>query len=141
MNSKHFFKSFYCSLLLVFFISLLCFPPASALSFSSGSDVVPLSPNYQVKHFYININPGEYYALTDLIDFQPGSRVEFSGTYSPATATIACGIISSEKIFYPVQMANGEISCRIEITMADSYSLLIYNASSEVVNVQGFYII
>ena len=77
-------------------------------------------------------------AVTRSISLRNGSVVTFDCSYSPSSASMDFGVITSSGRFYSINGREGSINQAIEISQAGSYQVAIRNNSSQTVSVTGF---
>lgn len=78
------------------------------------------------------------YTLGQPVSLQANHIVTFNCSYSPLTASLDFGVISSSGRFYYINVKEGSINKPIRISQSGSYSVAIRNNSSQTVRVVGF---
>lgn len=78
------------------------------------------------------------YTITQPVSLQARSTVTFNCSYSPSSASMDFGVITSDGKFYPINVKGGSINQTLGISQAGSYQVAIRNNSSQTVSVVGF---
>ena len=76
--------------------------------------------------------------ITPTVSLQTNDMVEFNCSYSPLTASLDFGVITSSGRFYYINVKEGSINQGIRISQSGSYQVAIRNNSSQTVRVVGF---
>lgn len=76
--------------------------------------------------------------ITSFVDFNANDVVTFNCSYSPSSASMDFGVITSGGKFYSINVKGGSIHQAIGINQAGSYAVAIRNNSSQTVRVVGF---
>ena len=76
--------------------------------------------------------------VTYFINFDAKAVVTCNCAYSPSSASMDFGFISSNGKFYYIHVKGGSINQTIGINQAGSYAMAIRNRSSQTVRVVGF---
>lgn len=88
--------------------------------------------------FSIDI-PGNTFARTSrTFSLEAGETVTINASYSPRSASVDFGIIAPNGLFYSVNAANGTIDYTFEVDQRGSYTLAVWNNSSQTVSVSGY---
>lgn len=78
------------------------------------------------------------YTLSPPLSLQADDTLTFNCSYSPSSANLDFGVITSENIFYYISVKGGRIDQQIRISQSGSYSVAVRNNSSQTVSVVGF---
>lgn len=76
--------------------------------------------------------------ITPTISLQTNDMVEFNCSYSPLSASMDFGVITSSGRFYYINVKEGSINQGIRISQSGSYTVAVRNNSSQTVSVVGF---
>ena len=76
--------------------------------------------------------------VPSFMDFDANDLVTFNCSYSPSSASVDFGVISSAGKFYSINGKEGSINQAIRINQAGKYAVAIRNNSSQTVSVVGF---
>ena len=76
--------------------------------------------------------------VTTFIDLSVNDLVTFDCSYSPLSASMDFGVITSTGRFYHINVKEGSINQAIRISQDGSYAVAIRNNSSQTVRVVGF---
>lgn len=85
-----------------------------------------------------SVSSHSIYAIAQSIYLPARSTVTFNCSYSPSSASMDFGVITSSGRFYYINVKEGSINQAIEISESGSYSVAIRNNSSQTVSVVGF---
>ena len=84
-----------------------------------------------------DISPFSTKAISQ-ISLKSGDALTFNCSYSPLSASMDFGVITSTGRFYHINVKEGSISQAIRISQDGSYAVAIRNNSSQTVRVVGF---
>ena len=84
-----------------------------------------------------DISPFSTKAISQ-ISLKSGDALTFNCSYSPSSASMDFGVITSTGRFYHINVKEGSISQAIRISQDGSYAVAIRNNSSQTVRVVGF---
>lgn len=76
--------------------------------------------------------------ISSPISLRTNDLITFNCSYSPLTASLDFGVITSNGIFYYINVKEGSINKPIRISQSGSYSVAVRNNSSQTVSVVGF---
>lgn len=76
--------------------------------------------------------------ITPFMDLIANDVVTFNCSYSPSSASVDFGVVTSSGRFYSINVKGGSINQSIGISQAGSYAVAIRNNSSQTVRVVGF---
>ena len=77
-------------------------------------------------------------SVTPFLSLQANDVVAFNCSYSPSSASLDFGVITSSGKFYSINVKEGSINQAIRINQAGSYAVAVRNNSSQTVRVVGF---
>lgn len=77
-------------------------------------------------------------AVTSFLSLSANDVVTFNCSYSPSSASLDFGVITSSGKFYSVNVKGGSFQRSIGISQAGSYAVAVRNNSSQTVRVVGF---
>lgn len=77
------------------------------------------------------------YALSGSFSMEKGEKVTFNVTYSPASASVYCGVVDENGTFQYLSSTNGSINGSIPIKANGSYQLMVYNNASVAITISG----
>lgn len=77
-------------------------------------------------------------AVTSFLSLSANDVVAFNCSFSPSSASLDFGVITSDGGFYSINVKGGSIQRSIRITQAGSYAVAVRNNSSQTVRVVGF---
>lgn len=84
-----------------------------------------------------DISPFSTKAISQ-ISLKSGDALTFNCSYSPSSASMDFGVITSTGRFYHINVKEGSINQAIRISQDGSYAVAIRNNSSQTVRVVGF---
>ena len=84
-----------------------------------------------------DISPFSTKAISQ-ISLKSGDALTFNCSYSPLSASMDFGVITSTGRFYHIKVKEGSINQAIRISQDGSYAVAIRNNSSQTVRVVGF---
>ena len=67
-----------------------------------------------------------------------GETVWINATYSPRNASVDFGVIDSRGTFFSINVSDGNIDAKLEISKRGMYQFAIRNNSSNPITVSGF---
>ena len=77
-------------------------------------------------------------SLIEQVSLQANDLVTFNCSYSPSSASMDFGVITSSGRFHYINVKEGSINQAIRISQSGSYTIAIRNNSSQTVSVAGF---
>lgn len=77
-------------------------------------------------------------SVTSFLSLKANDVVTFNCSYSPSSASVDFGVITSDGGFYSINVKGGSINQTIGISQAGSYAVAVRNNSSQTVRVVGF---
>ena len=89
------------------------------------------------KDFSISIPAGESKSLKTLLPLAAGESVSIQAYYSPETASVDFGLISSDGLFYFMSESDGHADIQITVDTPGNYKFAILNNSSQMITVSG----
>lgn len=86
-----------------------------------------------------NALPGSsMHFVTSFLSLKANDVVAFNCSYSPSSASMDFGVITSSGRFYSINVKGGSIRQSVRINQTGSYAVAVRNNSSQTVRVVGF---
>ena len=146
-------KCFFSALLFVFLlncanISVSAFSQENINIMSSDSVIVvadlasdtSILANYSTRatnRFDWSISPNITKKASTSFSLDANETVTFNCTYTPSSASVDFGLISSDGTFYYANSTNGKMKSTVKVPKTDKYYLAIRNNASATVQVTG----
>lgn len=124
--------------LLFAFIAMFSCLSAPAAAADLGERATEITERRATGKFDFEIPAKTLMKASTSFPMEYGETVTIRATYSPATASMAFGLIDSDGVFYSVGASNGSINQTIRIDLRGNYTFAIKNNSSYEVTVSGF---
>lgn len=78
------------------------------------------------------------HTVTSFLSLQANHLVTFNCSYSPSSASVDFGVVTSGGKFYSINVKEGSIHQAVRINQAGNYAVAVRNNSSQTVCVVGF---
>ena len=130
-------KRFFCWMLAaVFSVCTLLNFNVLAVNVTDGEVAEPTVAR-ATRSFSLTIGPGELYVSDVAMALELGEVISTNITYTPRTADVRFGVVSSEGDYYSLPGEDSEFDKDIEITERGLYYFAIQNNSSYTVRALG----
>lgn len=90
-----------------------------------------------VAQFGFEVAAYSYATSSSSLTMAKGEKVTISATYSPASASVYCGVVDENGTFQYLSSTNGSINGSIPIKANGSYQLVVYNNASVAITISG----
>ncbi len=87
--------------------------------------------------FDIDLEPGQFLKANQTFFLEAWETIEIRAIYTPVSADISFGVISSDDIFFSLPGENGAFIKALTVDERDEYTFAIRNNSSVTVSVSG----
>lgn len=129
-----FFKRVLCLTgLLVVLCCGVCEMPVSAEVVDNNVEFIRASKQFALK---VSANSVKRGSLS--FSLEPGEEVLIKANYTPASANVDIGIISTDGVFYYVNASNGDVNQTIIVDKASDYTLAVRNNSNDTISAMGY---
>ena len=129
-------KRFFCMV-------LACVAAISCLSVNAGAvgmeeSNAELIVQRASGRFSMNVSGNTLATASTSFPLEAGEIVTIKASYSPFSASVDCGVIAPDGLFYSVNADDGSVDAEIEVNQRGNYTLAVRNNSSKTISVSGY---